>query len=29
VKDSGYGRDSGVESVRENTAIKSAWIQLD
>jgi acyl-CoA reductase-like NAD-dependent aldehyde dehydrogenase len=29
VKDSGYGRDSGVESVLENTALKSAWIQLD
>jgi aldehyde dehydrogenase (NAD+) len=28
VKDSGYGRDSGVESVLENTQIKSAWIDL-
>ena len=28
VKDSGYGRDSGIESVLENTVLKSAWIDL-
>jgi (Z)-2-((N-methylformamido)methylene)-5-hydroxybutyrolactone dehydrogenase len=28
VKDSGYGRDSGMESVLENTVAKSAWIEL-
>jgi aldehyde dehydrogenase (NAD+) len=28
VKDSGYGRDSGVESVLENTQLKTAWIDL-
>jgi aldehyde dehydrogenase (NAD+) len=28
VKDSGYGRDSGMESVLENTVLKSAWIDL-
>jgi aldehyde dehydrogenase (NAD+) len=28
VKDSGYGRDSGVESVLENTRLKTAWIEL-
>lgn len=28
VKDSGYGRDSGLEGVLENTQIKSAWIDL-
>jgi (Z)-2-((N-methylformamido)methylene)-5-hydroxybutyrolactone dehydrogenase len=29
VKDSGYGRDSGMEGVLENTHLKSAWITLD
>ena len=28
VKDSGYGRDSGIESVLENTQLKTAWIDL-
>jgi aldehyde dehydrogenase (NAD+) len=28
VKDSGYGRDSGMESVLENTVLKAAWIDL-
>ena len=28
VKDSGYGRDSGMESVLEGTVLKSAWIDL-
>jgi acyl-CoA reductase-like NAD-dependent aldehyde dehydrogenase len=28
VKDSGYGRDSGLESVLENTRLKTAWIDL-
>jgi aldehyde dehydrogenase (NAD+) len=28
VKDSGYGRDSGMESVLESTVLKSAWIDL-
>jgi acyl-CoA reductase-like NAD-dependent aldehyde dehydrogenase len=28
VKDSGYGRDSGIESVLENTHLKTAWIDL-
>jgi aldehyde dehydrogenase (NAD+) len=28
VKDSGHGRDSGVESVLENTQLKTAWIDL-
>jgi acyl-CoA reductase-like NAD-dependent aldehyde dehydrogenase len=28
VRDSGYGRDSGIESVLENTQIKTAWIEL-
>jgi len=28
LKDSGYGRDSGMESVLENTALKGAWIDL-
>jgi acyl-CoA reductase-like NAD-dependent aldehyde dehydrogenase len=28
VKDSGYGRDSGMESVLENTQLKTAWIEL-
>jgi (Z)-2-((N-methylformamido)methylene)-5-hydroxybutyrolactone dehydrogenase len=28
VKDSGYGRDSGIESVLESTVLKSAWIDL-
>ena len=28
VKDSGYGRDSGVESVLENTQLKTVWIDL-
>jgi aldehyde dehydrogenase (NAD+) len=28
VKDSGYGRDSGMESVLENTVLKGAWIDL-
>jgi (Z)-2-((N-methylformamido)methylene)-5-hydroxybutyrolactone dehydrogenase len=28
VKDSGYGRDSGIESVLENTQLKTAWIEL-
>jgi acyl-CoA reductase-like NAD-dependent aldehyde dehydrogenase len=28
VKDSGYGRDSGLEGVLENTQIKGAWIDL-
>ncbi len=27
-KDSGYGKDSGLESVLENTRIKTAWIDL-
>jgi aldehyde dehydrogenase (NAD+) len=28
VKDSGYGRDSGMESVLENTQLKTSWIEL-
>lgn len=28
VKDSGFGRDSGWESVLENTQLKTAWIDL-
>jgi (Z)-2-((N-methylformamido)methylene)-5-hydroxybutyrolactone dehydrogenase len=28
VKDSGYGRDSGLESILENTQTKTAWIDL-
>ena len=28
VKDSGYGRDSGLEGVLENTVLKAAWIDL-
>ena len=28
VKDSGFGKDSGVESVLENTRIKTAWVDL-
>jgi acyl-CoA reductase-like NAD-dependent aldehyde dehydrogenase len=28
VKDSGFGKDSGWESVLENTRIKTAWIDL-
>ncbi|MCU1488454.1 MAG: aldehyde dehydrogenase (acceptor) [Actinomycetia bacterium] len=28
VKDSGHGRDSGIESVLENTQLKTAWIDL-
>ena len=28
VKDSGYGRDSGWESILENTQIKSSWIEM-
>ena len=28
VKESGYGRDSGWESVLENTRLKSSWIDL-
>jgi (Z)-2-((N-methylformamido)methylene)-5-hydroxybutyrolactone dehydrogenase len=28
VKGSGYGRDSGMESVLENTVVKSAWIDV-
>lgn len=28
VKESGYGRDSGIESVLENTQVKGAWIDL-
>ena len=28
VKDSGYGRDSGWESVLENTQLKSSWIEI-
>ena len=28
VKDSGYGRDSGWESVLENTRLKTSWIEL-
>jgi acyl-CoA reductase-like NAD-dependent aldehyde dehydrogenase len=28
VQDSGYGRDSGIESVLENTQLKTAWIDL-
>jgi aldehyde dehydrogenase (NAD+) len=28
VKDSGYGRDSGIESVLENTQLKTVWIDL-
>jgi aldehyde dehydrogenase (NAD+) len=28
VKNSGYGRDSGIESVLENTQLKTAWIDL-
>jgi aldehyde dehydrogenase (NAD+) len=27
VKESGYGRDSGLESVLENTQLKSSWIE--
>lgn len=27
-KDSGYGRDSGLESILENTQLKTAWIDL-
>jgi acyl-CoA reductase-like NAD-dependent aldehyde dehydrogenase len=27
-KDSGYGRDSGLESILENTQLKTAWIEL-
>ena len=28
TKDSGYGRDSGWESVLENTQLKTCWIDL-
>jgi aldehyde dehydrogenase (NAD+) len=28
VKESGHGRDSGIESVLENTQLKTAWIDL-
>ena len=28
VKESGYGRDSGWESVLENTQLKSSWIEI-
>jgi acyl-CoA reductase-like NAD-dependent aldehyde dehydrogenase len=28
VKDSGFGRDSGWESVLENTQLKTAWVDL-
>ena len=28
VKDSGYGRDSGMESVLENTQLKTSWIEI-
>ncbi len=28
MKDSGFGKDSGFESVLENTRIKTAWIDL-
>jgi aldehyde dehydrogenase (NAD+) len=27
--DSGYGKDSGWESILENTRVKTSWIQLD
>jgi aldehyde dehydrogenase (NAD+) len=27
-KDSGYGRDSGWESILENTQLKTSWIDL-
>jgi acyl-CoA reductase-like NAD-dependent aldehyde dehydrogenase len=27
-RESGYGKDSGVESVLENTRLKTAWIEL-
>jgi aldehyde dehydrogenase (NAD+) len=27
-KDSGYGKDSGMEAILENTQIKTAWIEL-
>ena len=28
VKESGYGRDSGWESVLENTRLKTSWIEI-
>ena len=28
VKDSGFGKDSGLESVLENTRLKTAWVDL-
>jgi acyl-CoA reductase-like NAD-dependent aldehyde dehydrogenase len=28
MKDSGFGKDSGWESILENTRIKTAWIDL-
>jgi acyl-CoA reductase-like NAD-dependent aldehyde dehydrogenase len=28
MKESGYGRDSGWESVLENTQLKTSWIEL-
>jgi aldehyde dehydrogenase (NAD+) len=28
VKESGYGRDSGWESVLENTQLKTSWIEI-